>query len=123
MSTWRCDVSALNKRGIEYVEVRCVDVSPFHPLGIDGEQMRVLDSFLLHCLLAPSPACDDADQDRQAANLEAVVNRGREPGLVLENESGVRCSLRDWANTLLAVTAPDRRRKFLLVDGMAAFFL
>lgn len=95
---------ALRQRGIEYVEVRCIDISPFHPLGIDAPQLRFVDSFLLHCLLAPSPACDEDDQDRQAANLEAVVNRGREPGLQLAGDNG-DCSLQDWANTLLDAVA------------------
>lgn len=93
-------LSALHTRGIEYVEIRCIDVSPFCPLGIDSEQIRLLDSFLLHCLLSDSPACNETEQDRQAANLEAVVNRGRESGLTLERESGA-CSLVEWAGELI----------------------
>jgi glutamate--cysteine ligase len=81
-------LTALLRRGIEYVEVRCIDVSPFTPVGIDAAQMRFLDTFLLFCLLAPSPPCNDADQARQAANLEAVVNRGRMPGLNLQTAAG-----------------------------------
>ncbi|GAB5415506.1 MAG: glutamate--cysteine ligase [Congregibacter sp.] len=93
-------LTALHKRGIEYVEVRCIDVSPFHPLGVSAEQIRFLDSFLLHCLLEPSPACNEEEQQRQARNLNAVVNRGREPGLQLEDEAGPR-ALTDWAQALV----------------------
>ncbi len=93
-------LTALNKRGIEYVEVRCVDVNPFEPLGISEEQIRVIDSFLLYCLTQDSPACDEPLQLRQARNLSAVVNRGREPGLVLEDDEESR-SLESWANELL----------------------
>jgi len=81
-------LSALCRGGIEYIEVRCVDVSPFTPLGLDGEQIRFMDSFLLYCLLQESPPCDEAEQAMQAANLKAVVNRGREPGLQLETMAG-----------------------------------
>ena len=76
-------LTALHKRGIEYIEVRCVDVSPFAPAGLDAVQIRFLDTFLLYCLLEDSPACNDTEQAEQAANLEAVVNRGRLPGLKL----------------------------------------
>jgi len=42
----------LGQRGVEYVEVRLVDIDPFRPVGIGLEQMRLLDIFLLHCLLS-----------------------------------------------------------------------
>ena len=38
-------LSALNERGVEYVEVRCVDLNPFEPLGINAEQIRFMDTF------------------------------------------------------------------------------
>ncbi|WP_439102306.1 glutamate--cysteine ligase [Congregibacter sp.] len=97
-------LTALHSRGIEYVEIRCIDVNPFHPLGIDSTQIRLLDSFLLHCLTQPSPACDEAQQGHQAANLTAVVDRGREPGLMLQAPAGSR-SLTEWAAELLGEIA------------------
>ena len=81
-------LSALQRGGIEYIEVRCVDVSPFTPLGLDSEQIRFMDSFLLFCLLQDSPPCDEEEQAMQAANLKSVVNRGREPGLTLSTPAG-----------------------------------
>ena len=94
-------LTALRQRGIEYVEVRCIDVSPFSPVGVDADQIRFLDSFLLYCLLEDSPACNDQEQAAQAANLEAVVNRGRLPGLMLHTDRGER-PLDDCAGELLA---------------------
>lgn len=93
-------LNALARAGIEYIEVRCIDVSPFSPLGLDAQQIRFLDTFLLYCLLQESPPCDDREQHIQAANLEAVVNRGREPGLMLNACDGER-SLKEWADALL----------------------
>jgi glutamate--cysteine ligase len=81
-------LGALRRDGIEYIEVRCVDVSPFHPLGIDAEQIRFIDTFLLYCLLSDSADCDDEDGERIAENLQRVVNRGREPGLTLTSTAG-----------------------------------
>jgi glutamate--cysteine ligase len=83
-------LGALRRGGIEYVEVRCVDVNPYLPLGIDADQVRFLDTFLIHCLLSDSPACDDAERARIGVNLHRVVNRGREPGLTLETTAGER---------------------------------
>ncbi|MBP8831573.1 MAG: glutamate--cysteine ligase, partial [Acidovorax sp.] len=42
---------ALRERGVEYVEVRLMDLDPFVPVGITAPTMRLLDVFLLHCLL------------------------------------------------------------------------
>ena len=91
---------ALTESGIEYIEVRCVDVSPFSPVGMDAEQIRFLDTFLLYCLLEESPACNEEEQYCMAANMESVVNRGREPGLELRCCDGPRL-MSDWANALL----------------------
>ncbi len=98
-------LKALVRAGIEYIEVRCVDVSPFTPLGIDATQIRFLDTFLLHCLLSDSPPCDDDEQAEHTGNLEAVVNRGREPGLRLAR-GGSLLALQDWAGELLNEMAP-----------------
>ena len=98
-------LNALARAGIEYIEVRCVDVSPFSAVGLDAEQIRFMDTFLLYCLLEESPPCDDTEQDIQAANLEAVVNRGRQPGLQLNNCSGA-IPLTQWADQLLCEMRP-----------------
>lgn len=90
---------ALRRGGIEYIEVRCIDVSPFTAVGIDAAQARFLDTFLLFCLIQDSPRCDNAEQQRIDSNLKTVVNRGREPGLRLQTPSGEQ-SLRDWGNEL-----------------------
>ena len=96
---------ALVRGGIEYIEVRCVDLSPFSPVGLDAAQMRFLDTFLLYCLLQDSPACDDEEQQRQDTNLEAVVNTGRQPGLLL-NSNGKDVPMVQWAQDMLQAMHP-----------------
>lgn len=96
---------ALVRGGIEYIEVRCVDISPFTPIGLDAQQVRFMDTFLLYCLLQESPPCDDMEQALQTANLEAVVNRGRQPGLCLQKH-GKEISLVQWARELLDEMRP-----------------
>lgn len=101
-------LGALTRAGIEYIEVRCIDVNPFTPVGLDAQQIRFLDTFLIYCLLEDSPACDDAEQSRQAKNFEAVVNEGRRPGLLLDRgpAAGGEIALQEWANQLLAAMQP-----------------
>lgn len=98
-------LSALNERGVEYVEVRCVDLNPFEPLGINAEQIRFCDTFLLLCLLADSPPDSAQSRGKLARNQTRVVERGREPGLQLEADAGLM-GLREWASALLEACQP-----------------
>jgi len=93
-------LTLLREHGIQYIEVRVLDLNPFLPLGIDAQQIRFLDAFLLHCLLADSPVCTRASHQESEENLSRVVNRGREPGLTLSRE-GHELGFADWANELL----------------------
>jgi glutamate--cysteine ligase len=96
---------ALSKRGVEYIEVRALDVNPFSPVGIDADQMRFLDVFLLYCLLEDSPAMSAADQDLADSNLKKVVAEGRRQGLDLI-ENGQPRLMQDWAEQLFADLLP-----------------
>lgn len=70
---------ALEARGVEYIEVRCLDLNPFLALGIDETQMRFLDTYLLWCLLSDSPWIPDDECDRLDDNRAVVVDHGRDP--------------------------------------------
>jgi glutamate--cysteine ligase len=74
---------ALGLRGVEYVEVRLVDIDPFRPAGIGLEQMRLLDIFLLHCLLSDSPPDSPQEIAAMARNQRRMAERGRDPRLHL----------------------------------------
>ena len=94
-------LEALMENGIEYVEVRALDLNPYLPLGVDAEQTRFLDTFLIHCLLAPSPECHQDEFFEVADNLMRVVEQGRDPDLVIKEE-GTQRSMREWAGELLS---------------------
>ncbi len=96
---------ALYERGVQYVEVRCLDLNPYQPLGIDAEQIHFLDVFLLFCLLADSPQATDAEYQLLRHNQAQVVYRGRDPHLELEI-LGDRRPLRRWARELCATLDP-----------------
>lgn len=95
----------LRERGVQYVEVRAIDLDPFCPVGITAQTARFLDIFLLHCLLAESPPDTPAEIKAIARNKVKVAARGREPGLQLEH-NGSNVNLREWARGLLAECAP-----------------
>ncbi|WP_406666524.1 glutamate--cysteine ligase [Gallaecimonas sp. GXIMD1310] len=93
---------ALARGGVQYIEVRALDVDPFSPLGISIDTARFLDIFLLSCLLLDSPVLDDWQWSENLANFNAVVLQGRKPGLTL-SEQGADKPMSDWFAELLPV--------------------
>src|SRR6476660_184196 len=96
---------ALRERGVEYVEVRCMDLDPFVPAGIRAQTIRFLDVFLLHCLLSDSP--DDTPQEIAALgrNQHRTAAFGRDPALMLERD-GREVKLSEWGAEVVAQCAP-----------------
>lgn len=74
---------ALQRRGVRYVEVRALDVSPFDPLGVNHEQLRFIEAFLIFCLLLDSPPVSDAEHEDTLENQQLVACCGRDPALQL----------------------------------------
>lgn len=92
---------ALQELGVEYIEVRCLDINPFLPGGIDVAQMHFLDAFLLFCLLENSPELTDADCRSIESNLKNTVNFGRDPAVQINGKP-----LREEATALLEQLRP-----------------
>jgi glutamate--cysteine ligase len=96
---------ALRERGVEYVEVRLMDLDPFVPIGITAETARFLDVFLLHCLLSDSPADTPQEIAALGRNQHRTAAYGRDPSLQLERgEREVK--LVDWGAEIVAECAP-----------------
>ncbi len=90
---------ALAKRGVAYIELRSLDVNVYEPLGINDEQMRFLESFLLFSLLSPSDPYADNELAQIKYNINEVALRGRDPQLRLKRPGG-EILLRDWAREI-----------------------
>jgi glutamate--cysteine ligase len=86
---------ALATRGIEYVEIRSLDINPFSAVGIELEQMYFLDVLLCWCLLKDSPLLDEAENREVEDNLNKVILQGRDPQLML-SQQGAAVSLNSW---------------------------
>ena len=91
---------ALRRGGVEYVEVRALDVSAFDPVGVNQVKLRFLEAFLALCLLRDSPPIGTDEQEALDRNHVIVARRGREPGLRLTRD-GRQVPLADWAAELL----------------------
>ena len=113
---------ALRERGVEYVEVRLMDLDPFENVGITAPTMRLLDIFLLHCLLSDSPPDTPQEIAEIKHNQHQTAERGREPGLQLLRAGQAVCwptgprscwanappSPRRWMPPRAAATTPLR---------------
>lgn len=90
---------ALKNRGVEYIEVRALDVNPFSATGINVEQIRFLDTFLTFCMLEDSPILSCEEQGISEDNMDAIVVRGRDPKLLLRDHEENK-SVQQWGGEI-----------------------
>lgn len=95
---------ALRARGIEYIEIRSLDVNPFCKLGITEEQVNFLDLFLTWCASVESPKLSQQEYQACSDNFSEVVTRGRDPELMLTiaEQSNNVAGWGEWLNTQLS---------------------
>lgn len=77
--------NALLRGGVEYLELRSVDVNAFSPIGLELEQVYFLDVFLLYCLLKENESLNPEMTKKFRANQELVARHGRQKNLQLFN--------------------------------------
>ncbi len=77
---------ALQKRGIGYVELRSLDVSPFDACGTNSQTLRFLQTFLTTCLLMDSPILGRSEKEHCDQNQLVVAAKGRDPALQIALE-------------------------------------
>lgn len=82
---------ALLRGGIEYIEVRALDVNPFSPLGVDTDQIRFLDLFLIWCVLADAPEMNNAELICCQRNWNRIIISGRKPGQTISIGCDNKC--------------------------------
>jgi glutamate--cysteine ligase len=97
---------------VRYVELRSPDINIFEPVGISAEQIRVLETLMLYCLLLDSPRIGTRERREIDENQVRAAHRGREPGLELVRDH-TAVPLRVWASEILA----DMKGVAALLDG------
>ncbi|WP_070963241.1 glutamate--cysteine ligase [Vibrio sonorensis] len=89
---------ALQRAGVEYIEVRSLDVNPYSSVGITANQVRFLDLFLTWAALSDSNPMDDCELECWRENWNKVIAEGRNPSLELQiGCEGEVLTLRKWA--------------------------
>ncbi len=96
---------ALERRGVEYVEFRALDVSAYDPVGVNQNKLRFMEAFAALCLMKDSPPIDQSEQAQLDRNHVRVARQGREPGLAL-NRDGRERPMIEWAAALLEEMQP-----------------
>ena len=100
--------AALRRGGIEYVEIRSLDINLFDPCGINQNTMRFMEAMLIYCLLQDSPALGDEGVLEINRNQVETAKYGRDPNFRLQRD-GRSVSVNDWASEItdgiLAVAA------------------
>lgn len=92
--------AALRRGGVEYVEIRSLDVNVFDPSGINQNTMRFIEAFLIYSAISDSPKFDDDGLREATSNQTEVARRGREPSLILCRD-GEAIGLGDWASEIV----------------------
>jgi glutamate--cysteine ligase len=92
--------AALQRGGVEYVEIRSLDVNISDPTGVNQNTMRFIEAFLVYCLLEDSPPLDEAGFEESRHNQTGVATRGRDPDFRLVRD-GREIPLRAWASEMI----------------------
>jgi len=92
--------SNLLNYGVEFIELRALDINPFDRTGIDRKTMLFLETFMIFSLFNKSNQIDDSNLDMINNNNLTVSKYGRSPNLSLFKE-GTKVSLKDWGNEIL----------------------
>jgi glutamate--cysteine ligase len=92
--------AALRRGGVEYVEIRSLDINPFDPVGINQNAMRFVEAFLIYCLLHDSPPLDEKAAMEASRNHSLTAKHGRDPELHLHRD-GKKVGFTDWAREIV----------------------
>ncbi len=94
-------INVLRSEGIEYLELRCVDLDPYCPIGIKRDQIDFMDVFLLFCLVEDSPNIDAEEAEEIKSNHQKIINHGRSENLEITHE-GKTVKALDAAQSMLS---------------------
>tara|TARA_B100001142_G_C14345831_1_gene659919 strand:+ start:2444 stop:3985 length:1542 start_codon:yes stop_codon:yes gene_type:complete len=93
-------LSKLKKYGIDYLELRSIDLNPFARTGIDISTMEFIEKFLIYCALKESPRISNEEQNYCNQNNLNVAKMGRNKELNLL-KNGKRIKIGEWLKEIL----------------------
>jgi len=88
--------SKLKTGGVNYIELRSIDLDPFTRIGIRLEDIIFLKVIIIYCAFAPSPKMTKKEHYEIKDNDLIVAKMGRKQNLFIKKASK-KISLDDWA--------------------------
>ena len=87
-------INVLKEKGIEYVEVRCMDNDPFEPLSLSHETSHFLEMYLMICFIDENKVTEKDEVIEIQTNWQNVVKDGRNPDLkIIQNGKAIPIGL------------------------------
>ena len=102
----------LLNHGVDFIEIRSLDLNPFSPVGIKKEAILFLELFLILSLTRDSRNISRARFNEINQNDLLVAKHGRDINQKLNN-NGLNISIKDWGNQILDMMIPYAE----LMDG------
>ncbi len=93
-------LDALEKRGINHIEIRALDLDPFEAVGTNLAKLHFLQVFFLFCLFEENVLLDKEERDCVNRNQRLVALEGRILGLELKKCKAENILLKDWGNEI-----------------------
>ncbi|WP_133013066.1 glutamate--cysteine ligase [Marinomonas flavescens] len=93
--------AALQDRGVEYIEVRIMDLDPESSIGMKASTLYFIDVFLLYCMLSDDTLLDSDECHQLRVAQQEVASHGRELDASFDFGQGP-IRLRDKAENLLS---------------------
>ena len=90
---------ALERAGVQYLELRALDNSLFDPVGVNRDELYFLELLIWYCLFYPSPDLCPREEKENSDNQLLVAKEGRKPGLKLLHHGEERL-LQEWASAM-----------------------
>jgi glutamate--cysteine ligase len=91
----------LEQNGINYIEIRTLDLNPLSPLGVTMEQLDFIHLMLVYCLLAPDFCMTDDDYRFANINQLQAADANRDEVLMLHSALHQQRSIREWGNEFI----------------------
>ena len=95
----------LSNGGVDFIELRSLDLNPFSRIGIDRETTLFLEVFLIYSFFKLSEPISNSEQQVIFKNDIDVAKYGRREDLKL-NRDGKQIKLKDWAHEILDEMLP-----------------
>jgi glutamate--cysteine ligase len=93
-------LESLKNEGIEYLELRLLDLNPLLKNGIDIDSLYMIHLIVLFCLFKDEKEADDI-YDIASSNHKNSASMGRKEGLILLKSKKEEISLKKWGNEIL----------------------